>query len=175
MKKKLEDLLLNVETFIGDSKKGLPDEVFYFISKLTPLVNVDLLIKNEEGETLLTWRHDKYYGPAWHIPGGIIRFREKFETRIQKVAMSELGADIIHEEHPMAMRQCFSKGNDVRGHFISLLFLCKLKALPTKTQFLEGEPEPGQWCWHKEAPKNMLTNSQSPFIQYINETKPLKL
>ena len=172
MKKKLENLLLNVETFIEDSKKGLPEEVFYFISKLTPLVNVDLLIKNEEGETLLTWRHDKFYGPAWHIPGGIIRFREKFETRIQKVAMSELGADIIHEEHPMAMRQLFAKGRDIRGHFISHLFLCKLKSLPTKNQFLEGEPEAGQWSWHKEAPQNMLTN-QAPFIRYINETKPL--
>ena len=172
MKNKLENLLLNVETFIGDSKKGLPDEVFYFISKLTPLVNVDLLFKNEVGETLLTWRHDKFYGPAWHIPGGIIRFREKFGTRIQKVAINELGADIVHEEHPIAMRQCFGKGSDVRGHFISLLFLCKLKTLPTKTQFLKGEPEPGQWCWHKEAPQNMLTD-QSPFIQYVNKTKPL--
>jgi len=173
MKSKLESLLENVETFIEDSKKGLPIEVFYFISKLTPLVNVDLLIKNDKGETLLTWRHDKFYGPAWHIPGGIIRFREKFEKRIQKVAMSELGtAKITHEEHPMAMRQLFAKGRDVRGHFISLLFLCKLESPPTKSQWVEGEPEAGQWCWHKGAPQNLLTN-QLAFTKYINDTKPL--
>ena len=99
--------------------------------------------------------------------------REKFEKRIQKVAMSELGIrDITHEEHPLAMRQLFAKGRDVRGHFISLLFLCKLESPPTTSQWIEGEPEAGQWCWHKGAPQNLLTN-QLAFIKYINETKPL--
>ena len=74
MSKSLNKLLLEIEQYIDDPREGLTEEIFYFISKLTPLVNVDLLIKNELNETLLTWRHDKFYGPAWHIPGGIIRF-----------------------------------------------------------------------------------------------------
>lgn len=41
------------------------------------MVNVDLLIKNvSSNETLLTWREDEYYGPGWHVPGGIVRFKE---------------------------------------------------------------------------------------------------
>ena len=69
MSKSLEKLLLEVEQFIDDPKEGLTEEIFYFISKLTPLVNVDLLIKNELNETLLTWRDDKFYGQARHIQG----------------------------------------------------------------------------------------------------------
>lgn len=172
MRSKLDSLLLKVEKFITDARKELPIEVFYFVSKLTPLVNVDLLIKNDEGETLLTWRDDQFYGPAWHLPGGIIRFREKFDTRISKVAYSELGVEVVHQEHPLAMRELFAKGRDVRGHFISLLFLCKLSTPLVENQCLDDKPESGQWAWHKEAPENMLSN-QSTFIKYINETKPL--
>ena len=107
MSKSLNKLLLEIEHYIDDHREGLTEEIFYFISKLTPLVNVDLLIKNELNETLLTWRDDKFYGPAWHIPGGIIRFREKFDSRILKVAMQELGAEVTHEENPIAIRELF--------------------------------------------------------------------
>ena len=55
-----------------DAKVGLVDSVFYMVSRLTPMVNVDLLIKNDANQILLTWRADRYYGPGWHIPGGIM-------------------------------------------------------------------------------------------------------
>ena len=53
--------------------------------ELTPLVNVDLLIK-DSGRTLLTWRDDEFYGPGWHIPGGILGFKERALDRLAKVA-----------------------------------------------------------------------------------------
>lgn len=164
----LEKLLLKVEKFIDNPKERLPEDIFYFISKLTPLVNVDLLIKNDLNETLLTWRDDNFYGPAWHIPGGIIRFREKFDSRILKVAMQELGAEVTHEENPIAIRELFAKGRDIRGHFISLLCPCRLKTKIKADPYLEGEPQHGQWAWHKNAPDNLLTN-QLTFVKYINE------
>ena len=46
MSKSLNKLLLEIEHYIDDPREGLTEEIFYFISKLTPLVNVDLLIKN---------------------------------------------------------------------------------------------------------------------------------
>ena len=45
---KLDELLNELEMFIDDPKKGLEERIFLFISKLTPMVNVDLLIKNEK-------------------------------------------------------------------------------------------------------------------------------
>jgi len=168
MKNTLDKLLLEVEKFIENPREGLPEELFYFISKLTPLVNVDLLIKNELNETLLTWRDDNFYGPAWHIPGGIIRFREKFDSRILKVAMKELGAEVTHQENPIAIRELFAKGREIRGHFISLLCPCRLKTNIKADPYLKGEPKHGQWAWHKNAPDNLLTN-QLTFIKYIND------
>ena len=44
---------------ITNPKEGLPDEIFYYLSRITPLINVDLLIKDENGRTLLSWRNCK--------------------------------------------------------------------------------------------------------------------
>ena len=54
-----------LEFLIKDPKKGLGEEIFLFVSRITPLINVDLLIKNEKGQTLLTWRDDIYYWRHW--------------------------------------------------------------------------------------------------------------
>ena len=40
------DLIAQIRTYIGDYRRGLPEEVFRLVSELTPLVNVDLLIKD---------------------------------------------------------------------------------------------------------------------------------
>ena len=71
--------LSKIEKKINNPKKGLPDEIFYFVGRLTPYINVDLLIKSPTEGTLMTWRDDKYSGKGWHLPGGIIRFREKIK------------------------------------------------------------------------------------------------
>ncbi len=75
-------------------QEGLPEPVFEFVSSVTPMVNVDLLVRDKDGRILLAWREDKFSGKVWHIPGGIIRFQESMETRIHKVAQQELGAEI---------------------------------------------------------------------------------
>src|SRR5438105_4861558 len=56
---------------LGDTGAGLPPEVFLFLSRVTPLLNVDLLIQDDRGRTLLTWRDDEFFGAGWHVPGGI--------------------------------------------------------------------------------------------------------
>lgn len=165
----LDKVLEHIQT----AKDGLPLDVFYFVSQLTPLINVDLLIKNKKGQVLLTWRDDRFYGPAWHIPGGIIRFKEKIEDRIQKVALLELSATVNFAPEPINIRTLINQDRDVRGHFISILFLCELTSdLPFDRAFIGGDPKPGEWAWHNGAPKNLLKVHES-FRKYIDETTPL--
>ncbi|OQW92079.1 MAG: NUDIX hydrolase [Thiotrichaceae bacterium IS1] len=163
----LTEHLAAILASIEDPKQGLPQEIFYFISRLTPMINVDLLIKNDSEQTLLTWRADEFFGPGWHIPGGIIRFKEKAETRIQKVAQTELGATVKSEPSPIAINELFAPHRDVRGHFISLLYRCSLVSPPNPDlQCLEDKPQHGQWKWHNRCPDNLIS-AQEIFRAYF--------
>jgi len=111
----LEHAIATVQAATGSARKGLPEPVFLLTSSLTPMLNVDLLICNEQGQTLLTWRHDAFYGPGWHVPGGIIRFKERFEDRIAAVARGELGVEVEADPQPLNIQQIFHPERDVRG------------------------------------------------------------
>lgn len=156
---------LNKENFDADgilkifnpsAKNGLDKDLFHLISSLTPIINVDLLIKNSKSETLLTWRDDEFYGPGWHLPGGVIRFKEKFETRIKKTALNELGINVESEDNPIHIRQIFNDSRDIRGHFISLLFKCKCISDPPKSNESSEIPIAGSWKWHHKCPDNII-------------------
>jgi colanic acid biosynthesis protein WcaH len=141
---------------LADPRDGLDDDVFYFVSALTPMVNVDLLIQNDTGGILLTWREDRYYGPGWHIPGGILRFKERAAERIAKVAHGELGAEVLDSHGPIMVQELHSHERNVRGHFISLLYRCRLTSAPASTQRADRAPKHGQWSWHAHAPDNLI-------------------
>jgi len=171
----LPNLLEQVLKNVSNAKVGLPQEIFYFVSQLTPLINVDLLIKNKKGHTLLTWRHDQFHGPAWHIPGGVIRFKENIEDRIERVAESELGCKVRFLPTPINVRNMINQTRDIRGHFISLMYLCELIDEPDPSRkYISNEPKAGQWAWHETAPKNLLTVHE-PFRVFINDTPPISI
>ena len=149
--------ILLLEKYIRNPKKGLPHNFFLFLSRVTPLINVDLLIKNKKNETLLTWRNrGEKYPAGWHVPGGIIRFKEKTSVRIRKVAKLELGTKVTFINKPISINEIHLNQKN-RSHFVSLLYLCFLKKkLNNKLKFNNGTPKNGQWSWFKKTPKNLI-------------------
>jgi colanic acid biosynthesis protein WcaH len=144
----LDDVLAN----ISNPEQGLPNEVFHFIRKVTPLINVDLLIRRD-GLTLLAWREDEYEA-GWHIPGGIVRFRESLQSRIDAVAANEIGATVDSEPDPCAMNQL---RYHERGHFISLLYRCSLTSEidPSRLFSGQGRPRHGDLGWIRGVPDDL--------------------
>ena len=116
-----------IEKKIKNPNKGLPDDLFYFIGRMTAYINVDLLIRCPKRGLLLTWRNDDYAGKGWHIPGGIIRFREKIKDRILKVGREELKITINEFNGPISTNEIILKKQTDRSHFISLLYDCKIE------------------------------------------------
>lgn len=164
---KILDAITVLEKKAPHPHQGLPDDIFYYISRTTPLVNVDLLIKDERGRTLLAWRNDPYCGQGWHVPGGILRFKETLETRLKKVAETEIGAPVEFEPEPLATNTIILK-QKTRGHFISFLFKCYLphSFLPENKGLKETDA--GYLKWHQSCPKNLL-KTQKKYEVYINE------
>ncbi|MEI7429021.1 MAG: NUDIX domain-containing protein [Betaproteobacteria bacterium] len=142
---------------VPDPRRGLPDEVFYYISQTTPFVNVDLLIQDERGRTLLAWRDDEHAGTGWHIPGGIVRFKEAIAERIRKVALSEIGTKVDFNPEPMALNEMIHHDRDLRGHFISLLYRCHLDSSFIPANHALTPVDAGYLQWHESCPDNMIT------------------
>lgn len=145
---------------------GLPDELFYYVTTITPMINVDLLIKDEKGRTLLSWRDDPYAGRGWHLPGGIVRFRETLEQRIQKVAKTEVGSPVDYDMNPIAINEIINNERAIRGHFISVLYRCSLASdfIP-KNKGISNK-NPGYLMWHDNCPDDLL-RLQDIYRKYI--------
>jgi len=150
---------------IVNPSAGLPEEVFLFVSRLIPLVNVDLLIKDEKGRTLLSWRDDQYAGAGWHLPGGILRFKEKLEARVRKVAETEIGLPVEFDPVSIALNQIVCE-HATRGHFISILYKCFLSEKCVLKNIGLTEGERGYLKWHSACPPN-LVKVHEIFREYI--------
>ena len=158
--------IASIESAILDPHAGLPEEVFLFLSRITPLINVDLLIKDDGGRTLLTWRDDEFFGPGWHVPGGIIRYKEMASDRIRACAQEELGAGVAFEAVPLLVSETIREQKS-RGHFISLLYECRLLTpLDEGRRARSSPPEAGEWQWHARCPPDLLS-IQSQYARFL--------
>lgn len=165
---RLTQAISEIDALVPQTQAGLPEPLFYLASRLTPMVNVDLVIQDDDGRILLTWRHDRFYGPGWHIPGGVVRFKENLSNRIHEVARTELGAKVSHEETPAAIFEIMNPNRDIRGHFISLVFKCRLVSPvdPSTAARNLQEALPNQWIWADQMPPNMILQQRkfAPFF-----------
>ena len=153
----IPEYIRELESQIGNPKEGLPEAIFQFASRLTPLVNVDLLIRNTLGQVLLTWRDDEIFGRGWHVPGGCIRLGETFADRISAVANSELGVSVTANPNPIGIYETVDNTRTSRTHHITFLFDCQLDSEPASVdRHTRGQPKSGSWAWHAKRPRRLL-------------------
>ena len=144
-----------------DASKGIGESLFLSISQLTPIVNVDLILRNSENNSiLLTWRDDHYYGPGWHIPGGVLRYKERLVERVQKVAKNELNIDLNNFEF-LGNHEMFNNTRNIRGHFVSFVYQKVINFNPPSHLKAGPEPKNGQWKWFVNCPKNFIFNQRA--------------
>ena len=165
----LEQLKSELIPAFESAYESLPDEVFTYISMITPLVNVDLLVRNEKGEVLLSWREDSR-GSGWHIPGGIIRFKETAAHRIVEVARIELGAEVTHGADPIKITEIFVPERR-RGHAISLLYDCTLTKPLDVDSFNcdKKENEDGFLRWFSECPDEIVFGQREAYRTFLED------
>src|SRR5712691_7460393 len=138
----ITSLVASLHDAIPDPRAGLPEEVFLFVSRITPLVNVDLLIQDDAGRTLLTWRDDESFGQGWHVPGGIIRYKQTTAESIRDCARRELDAEVTFDAEPLLVSDTIRPCRN-RGHFVSLLYRCRLMTPPEPSRRAESRPNAG--------------------------------
>lgn len=152
----LNSLLRQVKQYIEDPTIGLPEEIFLFATEITPMVNVDLLIRDNNGRILLAWRNDRYHGIGWHVPGGILRLKESLLDRVQKTALKEIGCYVMCENEPSEIIPIIIKKQTMRSHFITFIYECKLPDDFEIKNENKKEGETGFLAWHSKFPDNMI-------------------
>jgi colanic acid biosynthesis protein WcaH len=73
----------------------LSDSDFLRIVDGTPLVSIDLILKNAEGKILLGRRTNRPAQGLWFVPGGRIRKNERVADALLRISRRELGVEIL--------------------------------------------------------------------------------
>ena len=80
----------------------LPRETLIGVVRHTPLVSIDLILRDGRGEVLLGWRRNRPAQASWFVPGGRILKDERVAEALRRIAQAELGltADEVAAARP---------------------------------------------------------------------------
>lgn len=68
---------------------------FKTIVKSTPLVSIDLIVRDSQGNVLLGKRTNRPAQGFWFVPGGRVLKDEPFETAFKRLIKEEIGLDNV--------------------------------------------------------------------------------
>jgi len=112
---------------------NLSNEEFLKLIKIAPLSVVECVIKNDQGEILLTKRGIEPFKGKWHLVGGFIAYNEKLEEAVKRVIKKELGNNIEIKEIKFLGYYDYINC-DPRGHIIAHYFQVKISGIPQKNE-----------------------------------------
>jgi colanic acid biosynthesis protein WcaH len=76
----------------------LDKETFSTVIESTPLVSIDLVVKNKHGQALLGERLNKPAKGSWFVPGGRILKNESLSDAFKRLTLDELGQEFSIEK-----------------------------------------------------------------------------
>jgi colanic acid biosynthesis protein WcaH len=125
----------------------LPPDKFLQIVEATPLVSVDLIIRNPAGEILLGKRNNPPAQDFWFVPGGRIRKNEQISEALQRVCRAELHADLAKATllgvYDHLYEDNFLNQPGIGTHYVVLGFECALQ----QGQTVRPDPQHSEVRW----------------------------
>ena len=76
----------------------LPTNQFHSIVALTPLVSIDLIVGNSQGEILLGKRNNRPAQGSWFVPGGRVLKNERLDDAFKRLTQEELGLAVTRDK-----------------------------------------------------------------------------
>ncbi|TLU65073.1 GDP-mannose mannosyl hydrolase [Thalassotalea litorea] len=72
----------------------LDSKTFNTVIASTPLVSIDLIVRNQSGEALLGYRNNRPAQGYWFVPGGRIVKDESIDSAFERLVEAELGVKV---------------------------------------------------------------------------------
>lgn len=81
-------------------KKAMRLDCLHLIEviKKTPLVSIDLIIRNKLNEVLLGLRNNEPAKNFWFVPGGRILINERISNALERIAYDEIGINLTFND-----------------------------------------------------------------------------
>lgn len=98
------------------------------VIKKTPLVAIDLIIKNNLNEVLLGLRNNEPAKNFWFVPGGRILIRERISDSFQRIVREELGTNLSFNDATFLgvfehfYEENFANESGVGTHYVVLAY-----------------------------------------------------
>jgi colanic acid biosynthesis protein WcaH len=107
----------------------------YLFSKViehTPLVSIDLIIRNREGQVLLGQRINKPAQGDWFVPGGRILKNEFLSEAFKRLTLQELGKEFaIEQANLLGHYEHFYNdnvfGDDFSTHYVVIAYFIEVE------------------------------------------------
>lgn len=74
-----------------DEPRALPAASFAEVVRNTPLVSIDLIVKNPNGRVLTGLRVNEPAKGTYFVPGGVVRKNERIRDAFKRIMLAELG------------------------------------------------------------------------------------
>ena len=78
-------------------RQPLPESEYRNIFSKVPRLTVEIVVSSESG-VLLARRVGGPCAGLWNLPGGTVRFAEPMKAAIHRVALDEIGSDVVIDE-----------------------------------------------------------------------------
>lgn len=82
----------------GAKGKLLDANDFAIVVAATPLVAIDLIVRDSSGHVLLGLRRNPPAQGCWFVPGGRIFKNESLDDAFRRIARDELGIDVVRSQ-----------------------------------------------------------------------------
>lgn len=83
----------------ASNKSGWLDAAtFETVIASTPLVSIDLIVQNEQGEYLFGMRNNRPAQSYWFVPGGRVQKKETLDAAFRRLTLEELGVELERSE-----------------------------------------------------------------------------
>ena len=111
----------------------LPDETFKSVIQHTPLISIDLIVRNQQNEVLLGKRINAPAKDYWFVPGGRVRKNETLDDAFVRLVREELGIESGVTRADAKFLGVFEHfyddcafGADVSTHYIVLTYIIEI-------------------------------------------------
>ncbi|WP_312972223.1 GDP-mannose mannosyl hydrolase [Atlantibacter sp.] len=130
----------------------LSHQDFATVVRSTPLISLDLIVENENGEFLVGKRTNRPAQGYWFVPGGRIQKDETLDQAFTRLTLAELGQGFRRSDAQFyGVWQHFYQdsfaGEGFSTHYVVLGFRLRVQA----NQLVLPDDQHNAYCWLKPA------------------------